>query len=173
MSPAPKFPDPDDPVYHPTAPEVQFPWLRKRRNWGLIAGVTAVTVLVLLGLLRAWLSSDAIRGRIVRAVASRIDGVRLGDQYSVDWLGRVMLGPVSIDGLPGQPAFEVDTVRIRPSYRALLAGHAEAASVRFGQAVLDAGDDGRNLPELAHRLKHRHAEGTGGGPSTLPLFLFD
>ena len=176
MAGAPHFPDPDDPAYHPTEPEFRAAsrWARIDRRWLIGLGAALGVLFVLLGIAQLWLRSDAVRGRIVRALTSRIDGVQVGDTYSVDLLGRVTIGPVTIPGEGAQPAFTVDTVRVRPRYHALLAGRAEPASIRFGHVVLDAGLDGKNLEALAGRFRRHGAHAAKGHASAaLPLFLID
>ncbi len=88
-----------------------------------------------------------------RVLRERADA-RLEGALHVDWLGRVVLGPVTIPasrrGRP--PVVRVETVRVRPSWLALLRGRARVASLELSGTRVEAGPRGEELARLAERL---------------------
>src|SRR6266852_2411190 len=68
------------------------------------------------GYVRAW-----ARSRIEKNLVVQLGEVELGDRFSVDWIGRVKAGPLTVVGEKG-PIFSVASVTVRPAYRRLLIG---------------------------------------------------
>lgn len=152
---------------------------RGRRILGALLGVLLLGASALLAA-RVLLGGDTMRAKVKARVTSLVDqrlgGGSVGDDYQVDWLGRIQLGPVRL-GAPGAaPTVEVAWISVRPSYRALLSGKALPASVLLHDVRVDAGQDGQNLSALFERIQHpaRPKRSTASvNPTELPRIRFD
>jgi len=103
------------------------------------AGAAVAAVLVVALGVRAVTASGAVRDRVRRRLweelTARFPDATVGDRLEIGWLGEVTFGPVDVPG-----RLSADEVRVRPRYRALLAGRAEpeAVSVHEAHLFLDA-----------------------------------
>lgn len=123
-----------------------------------------------------YLNSDRLtrqlRARVARELQQRGIEARLGG-VEVDWWGRVTLTDFvlpSPDGTP--PLLRAKIIRIRPSYRALLRGQIQAASLRFVEPALLPGRHAEVLRAFLTRWKSRPAAHPAGpmlGHEDLPL----
>jgi hypothetical protein len=146
-----------------------------------VGGALALALLLFAVLaVRGYLGGQSFRAKVKARVSSLIDqrlgGGSVGDDYQVDWLGRVRLGPLLL-GAPGEPpTVEVAWVLVRPSYRALLSGRAEPASLLLHEVRVDAGERGQKLSALVERIQHpaqpKRSTATVN-PKALPLVRFD
>lgn len=106
----------------------------------------------------AWANSPSVSARLrseaERALRRRLPAATLGEGASVDLLGRLRLGPLTIPASrPGAPPLlRVERLVVSPRWLALLFGRAEAAAVTFSGARLEAGPAGRELTALWRRL---------------------
>jgi len=122
---------------------------------------TAVVVLALLSavtVLHSVLNSSMVRSRlrdrVEAALAARLGGVELGSHSEVDWGMRLSFGPLRISPEPGAPVvLEMERVRVRPRWTALLAGRLEPALVQLRTVVVRPGTQLEGLRALARRLK--------------------
>jgi len=83
------------------------------------------------GYVRAWALS-----RIEKNLVAQLGEVELGDRFSVDWIGRVKAGPLTVVGEKG-PIFSVASVTVRPAYRRLLIGRVEPAAITLDKVDID------------------------------------
>ena len=118
---------------------------------GLFTTVTA---------LHSILNSAAMRGqlreKVEAALAARLGSVELGSYTGVDWGLRLSFGPVRIAPEAGAPVvLEMERVRVRPRWTALLAGRLEPGVVQMHTVVLRPGTNLEGLRALAHRLESK------------------
>ena len=118
---------------------------------GLFTAVTA---------LHSILNSAAMRGqlreKVEAALAARLGSVELGSYTGVDWGLRLSFGPVRIAPEAGAPVvLEMERVRVRPRWTALLAGRLEPGVVQMHTVVLRPGTHLEGLRALAHRLESK------------------
>lgn len=120
----------------------------------------------------AWLNSEAalqqLHGKVERSLRDRIGMVRLEDRVRVDWLGRVILGPVSIpaENTHRPPVVHIETVLARPNWPALLRGRIALASLELHQVRVETGPDGEELIRLIQRLGTTNTSATPNAPRT-------
>ena len=121
-----------------------------------LALVTAVTVLH--SVLNSSMVRTRLRDRVEAALAARLGGVELGSHSDVDWGLHLSFGPVRISPEPGAPVvLEMERVRVRPRWAALLAGRLEPGLVQLRTVVLRPGTQLEGLRALARRLEARPA----------------
>ena len=108
------------------------------------------------------------RAVAARALTERIPGASLGDRASLDWRGRLVLGPLEVPARERRapPLLRAETVRVRPRWLALLRGRAEPACVTLGGVRIEAGPEGREIRAFLDRPA-RAGRG-GGAPATPP-----
>jgi len=114
-----------------------------RRRWRRLgAGLAAGAVGLYLALLLSGNSPPArraIRARAQAALARHLPSARLGGEPGLDWRLRVGLGTLEMPGrdpVTG-PLLRVERVAVTPRWLALLAGRAEAETVRLFGVRLD------------------------------------
>jgi hypothetical protein len=108
----------------------------------------------------------ALRDRLEAALRTRIPGARVGPSIRVDARFRVVFGPVTVPARRGgaPPVITIEQVKVRPRWRALLTGRAEAAIVSLDGVTVEAGRRGEALRDLADSLSGRRAgAGARGG----------
>src|SRR5262249_7946808 len=97
-----------------------------------------------------------LRDRVEAALAERRGGVELGSHSDVDWSLRLSFGPVRSSPEPGSPVvLEMERVRVRPRWTALLAGRLEPGLVQLRTVVVRPGTQLENLRALAARFKSK------------------
>src|SRR5262249_31780770 len=113
-----------------------------------------------------------LRDRVEAALAERRGGVELGSHSDVDWSMRLSFGPVRISPEPGSPVvLEMERVRVRPRWTALLAGRLEPGLVQLHTVVLRPGTHLEGLRALAKRLDSRPGappKETSAAPAAAP-----
>jgi penicillin-binding protein 1A len=124
------------------------------------AAVIALALLSAVIVLHSILNSGAVRSRlrdrVEAALSARLGGVELGSHSEVDWSMRLSFGPVRISPEPGSPVvLEMERVRVRPRWTALLAGRLEPGLVQMRTVVVRPGTHLEGLSALAARLKSR------------------
>ena len=130
----------------------------RRRRWIQRTAVVGLALLSAITLLHSVLNSTAVRVRlrdkVEAALAARLGGVELGSHSDVDWGLRLSFGPVRIAPEPGAPVvLEMERVRVRPRWAALLAGRLEPGLVQLRTVVLRPGTQLEGLRALAKRLQ--------------------
>lgn len=180
-SPAPRLDRPATPPPRP-GPSLQPTPPRRRARWPRLLVALLLLACLAVGLtfgLRAVLTGEAMQARVRARVAALLDerlgGGTVGEDYAVDRLGRVRVGPLRL-GAPGEaPVLTVGWALVRPSYRALLSGKVEPASILLHDVRLDAGPKGERLEAWADRLKRRPRTRRAAtvAPRALPLLRFD
>ncbi len=133
---------------------------RRRRRWIQRAVVLALASLTAITALHSVLNSTMVRSRlrdrVEAALAARLGGVELGSHSEVDWSMRLSFGPVRISPEPGSPVvMEMERVRVRPRWTALLAGRLEPGLVQLRTVVLRPGTHLEGLKALARRLESK------------------
>ncbi|MGZ6078435.1 MAG: hypothetical protein ACXWK6_11565, partial [Myxococcaceae bacterium] len=158
---------------------------RRRRRWIQRAVVLSVVVVTAITALHSVLNSTMVRtrlrDRVEAALAARLGGVELGSHSEVEWSMRLSFGPVRISPEPGSPVvMEMERVRVRPRWTALLAGRLEPGLVQLRTVVLRPGTNLEGLKALARRLESKPGappkEGTASaapGMHQLPELLSD
>ncbi|HEY8209873.1 MAG TPA: biosynthetic peptidoglycan transglycosylase [Myxococcaceae bacterium] len=91
-----------------------------RRAGAVAAAVVAVVVLGVRAVEVSGATREWVHRRLAAELTSRFPGATVGDRVEIGWLGDVTAGPVEVPNL-----LTADEVRVRPRYRALLAGRAE------------------------------------------------
>ena len=124
------------------------------------AAVIGLALLSAIIVLHSILNSNAVRSRlrdrVEAALAARLGGVELGSHSDVDWSLRLSFGPVRISPEPGSPVvLEMERVRVRPRWAALLAGRLEPGLVQMRTVVVRPGTQLEGLRALAARLTSR------------------
>src|SRR5678815_5882446 len=109
---------------------------RRLRRWLQRAAVIGLALLTAITVLHSILNSNAVRtrlrDRVEAALSVRLGGVELGSHSEVDWSLRLSFGPVRISPEPGSPVvLEMERVRVRPRWSALLAGRLEPGLVQM------------------------------------------
>ncbi|MGZ6098583.1 MAG: transglycosylase domain-containing protein [Myxococcaceae bacterium] len=133
---------------------------RRRRRWIQRAVVLSVVVVTAITALHSVLNSTMVRtrlrDRVEAALAARLGGVELGSHSEVEWSMRLSFGPVRISPEPGSPVvMEMERVRVRPRWTALLAGRLEPGLVQLRTVVLRPGTNLEGLKALARRLESK------------------
>jgi penicillin-binding protein 1A len=124
----------------------------------VIALALLTTITVLHSILNSTAVRSRLRDRVEAALAARLGGVELGSHSEVDWSLRLSFGPVRISPEPGSPVvLEMERVRVRPRWTALLAGRLEPGLVQMKTIVLRPGTHLEGLDALAKRLKAKPA----------------
>lgn len=123
------------------------------------AGLLAAAVLAALWAAAvAWANSPSVsarlRGEAERALRRRLPAATLGGSASVDLLGHLRLGPLTVPASrPGAPPLlRVERLVVSPRWLALLSGRAEASAVTFSGARLEAGPAGSEVTALWRQL---------------------
>src|SRR5215468_5401705 len=134
----------------------------RRRRWiqrSAVAGLALLTAATLLhSILNSSMVRTRLRDRVEAALAARLGGVELGSRSDVDWGLRLSFGPVRISPEPGSPVvLEMERVRVRPRWTALLAGRLEPGLVQMRTVVVRPGTHLEGLSALAARLKSKPA----------------
>jgi penicillin-binding protein 1A len=146
----------------PSSSSVRRRARRRRRRRRLIRRI-ALGLLGAVGLvvgLHLTLNSDFVRTRLQAKVASalsdRMGEVELGSGTYVDWSLHVAFGPVRIAPVPDQGVvLEVERVRVRPSWTALLAGRLEPGVVHMETVTLRPGEHLQGVRALVDRIESR------------------
>ncbi len=119
-----------------------------------LALLSAITVLH--SVLNSTMVRSRLRDRVEAALAARLGGVELGSHSDVDWGLRLSFGPVRISPEPGAPVvLEMERVRVRPRWTALLAGRLEPGLVQMRTVVVRPGTQLEGLRALARRLQSK------------------
>jgi len=146
-------------VRAPRPPRVRVPprWIQ-RVGLAVLASVAVVTSL------HSILNSSAVRTRlrdkVEAALAQRLGSVELGSHTGVDWGLHLTFGPLRVSPEPGAPVvLEVERVRVRPRWTALLAGRLEPGVVLMQTVLLRPGTQLEGLTALARRLESRPPPG--------------
>ncbi len=137
-----------------------------RRLW-VALGVIAVVAAGLLGGLKLWAGSDATQQRVRAKLVARLgDGVELGDEFSVSWLGTLSLGPMIVraKAKDAKPIIAVKRISVLPRWRALVRGSVEAEMVRFEDVTVEAGDNCAALLELVSSTRLERTSPAAPGP---------
>jgi Transglycosylase len=134
------------------------------------AAVIALSALSAVTVLHSVLNSAMVRTRLREKVettlAARLGGVELGSYTGVDWGLRLTFGPLRVSPEPGSPVVvEMERVRIRPRWTALLAGRLEPGLVQLRTVLLRPGTHLEGLEALARRLQSRMPAPTKETPS--------
>lgn len=124
-----------------------------RRRAG--AGILALSSFVALHL---YLNSSHFRlfllARVQRSLATELGSIQLGDRFSVDWIGRVTAGPLTVAGEEGT-ILTVGSATVRASYLPLLIGRFEPAAITLDEVDVEI-DRARNA--LTHLPQRRGAK---------------
>jgi penicillin-binding protein 1A len=168
MRPALKFQSATPPPKHPGAApppsssSVRRRARRKRRRQRRIRRLSlgVLGVVTLLGGLHLALNSSWVRERlqakVESALSERLGEVQVGSGTFVDWSLHVAFGPVRIAPVPGQGVvLEVERVRVRPQWTALLAGRLEPGVVELSTVTLRPGERMEGLTALVERIQSR------------------
>lgn len=129
-----------------------------------------LAVLAVVGGLHLALNSGWVRERlqakVEKALSERLGEVQLGSGTGVDWSLHVAFGPVRIAPVPGQGVvLEVERVRVRPEWTALLAGRLEPGVVELSTVTLRPGERMEGLKALVERIQSRaHPTKSGETP---------
>jgi penicillin-binding protein 1A len=168
MRPALKFqsatppPKQKAPVPPPSSSSVRRAARRKRRRQRRIRRLAfgGVGLLVMVAALHLALNSGFVRERlqakVESALSERLGEVQVGSGTFVDWSLHVAFGPVRIAPVPGQGVvLEVERVRVRPQWTALLAGRLEPGVVELSTVTVRPGDKMEGLKALVERVQAR------------------
>jgi len=103
----------------------------------------------------AWVR-ERLQAKVESALSARLGEVELGSGTFVDWSLHVAFGPVRIAPVPGQGVvLEVERVRVRPAWTALLAGRLEPGVVQLQTVTLRPGEHLSGLKALVERIESR------------------
>jgi len=118
--------------------QILKPMIVGRSKWRLAGlGILALFLFIALHLylnsrqVQAWVLS-----RIKKNLVTQLGDVELGDRFSVDWIGRVTVGPLTLAGEKG-PIFTVASATVRPAYRRLLTGRVDPAAITLDKVEID------------------------------------
>jgi penicillin-binding protein 1A len=115
---------------------------------GLVAGLH-------LALNSSW-ARERLQAKVAAALSERLGEVELGSSTGVDWSLRLGFGPVRIAPAAGEGVvLEVERVRVRPRWTALLAGRLEPGVVQLETVTLRPGEHLRGLRALVERIESR------------------
>jgi len=129
-----------------------------------LALLSAITILH--SVLNSTMVRSRLRDRVEAALAARLGGVELGSHSDVDWGLRLSFGPVRISPEPGAPVvLEMERVRVRPRWTALLAGRLEPGLVQMRTVVVRPGTQLEGLRALARRLQSKAPPPSGDVPA--------
>jgi penicillin-binding protein 1A len=135
---------------------------RKRRRQRRVRrlGIAAALLLCILAGLHLTLNSSFVRERlqakVERALSERLGDVEIGSGTGVDWSLHVTFGPVRIAPAPGKGVvLEVERVRVRPAWTALLAGRLEPGVVELSTVTVRPGEHMEGLKALVERIEAR------------------
>jgi hypothetical protein len=127
-------------------------------KWRLI-GLGGVVVLALI-VLHAYLNSGSVRSsvlsRLKKDLTTQLGDVEVGDRFSVDWVGRVRVGPIALLDA-GQPFVTADSVMVRPAYHRLLIGRVEPAALVFESVAIDLDRAKEGVAHLQNRRQELRA----------------
>jgi penicillin-binding protein 1A len=182
MQQARKFQATAPPPKHPpaapprSASSVRRQARRKRRRQRRIRRVAIGlgAVLAVVASLHIALNSGFVRERlqakVERALSERLGEVEVGSGTGVDWSLHVAFGPVRIAPVPGRGVvLEVERVRVRPAWTALLAGRLEPGMVELSTVTLRPGERMEGLKALVERIEARaHPVKSGDVPPPTP-----
>jgi len=161
---------------------------RKRRRQRRIRRLAygGIGLLTVVGGLHIALNSGFVReklqARVESTLSERLGEVQVGSGTGVDWSLHVTFGPVRIAPEPGQGVvLEVERVRVRPQWAALLAGRLEPGVVELSTVTLRPGEKMEGLKALVERVqsharpaKSTETPGPTGGATRVPrLELYD
>ncbi len=166
MRPALKFQSGTPPPKKPEAPpkrsasSVRRQARRKRRRARRIRNAALLVLggVALVGGLHLVLNSAFVRERlqakVEKVLSERLGEVQVGSGTGVDWSFHVTFGPVRIAPVPGQGVvLEVERVRVRPLWAALLAGRLEPGVVELSTVTLRPGEHLDGLKALVERVE--------------------
>ncbi len=133
-----------------------FLMIVERPKWRL-AG-TAIVALLLVVALHLGLNSGYVRGwvleRVKKTLVAQFGDLELGDRFSVDWVGRVTAGPLTLRDEQGT-IFSAASVTVRLAYLPLLTGRVVPAAITLDKPELDL-DLAREV--FKHLLENRRAK---------------
>ena len=122
----------------------------------MVALALLSVVIALHSVLNSSMVRSRLRDRVEAALAARLGGVELGSHSEVDWGLRLSFGPLRISPEPGAPVvLEMERVRVRPRWTALLAGRLEPGLIQLRTVVVRPGTQLEGLRALARRLQSR------------------
>jgi penicillin-binding protein 1A len=129
---------------------------RRIRRLSLLAGGVLVAVGGLhLGLNSSWVR-QRLQAKVETVLSERLGEVQVGSGTGVDWLLHVTFGPVRIAPGAGQGVvLEVERVRVRPQWTALLVGRLEPGVVELSTVTLRPGEHLEGLKALVERIQSR------------------
>ncbi len=144
-----------------------------RRRLLAAAALLAAALAAAAAFAHAWLNRPSelrrLRGAAARALVERLPAARLGDQARVDWLGRLVVGPLELPGRrPGEtPPLRAAEVAVAPRWLPLLAGRVEPGAVTLRGLRVDP-SRGDELGALASGMgeRARSPENRGQRPAT-------
>src|SRR5450432_3929111 len=188
MRPALKFPSATPPPKSKASAEpsssssVRRRARRKRRRQRRIRRLAygGIGLLTVVGGLHIALNSGFVReklqARVESTLSERLGEVQVGSGTGVDWSLHVTFGPVRIAPEPGQGVvLEVERVRVRPEWAALLAGRLEPGVVELSTVTLRPGEKMEGLKALVERVqsharpaKSTETPGPTGGATRVP-----
>ncbi len=127
----------------------------ERPKWRL-AGAAMVALLLVVAL-HLGLNSGYVRGwalaRVKQHLVAQFGDLELGDRFSVDWIGRVTAGPLTLRDERGT-IFSAASVTVRLAYLPLLTGRVVPAAITLDKPELDL-DLAREV--FKHLLENRRA----------------
>lgn len=128
----------------------------ERPKWRL-AGAALVALLLVVAL-HLGLNSGYVRvwalAKVTTSLVAQFGDLRLGDRFSVDWIGRVTAGPLTLRDERGT-IFSAASVTVRPAYLPLLTGRVVPAAITLDKPELDL-DLARET--FKHLLENRRAK---------------
>jgi penicillin-binding protein 1A len=138
-----------------------------RRLWMSALALVALVAGLHLALNSTW-ARERLQAKVAAALSERLGEVELGSGTSVDWSMHVHFGPVRIAPVPGQGVvLEVERVRVRPKWTALLAGRLEPGAVQLSTVTIRPGDHMQGLKALVERVESRsRPKASGDAPAS-------
>ena len=122
-----------------------------------LAGAALVALLLVVAL-HLGLNSGYVRvwalGRVTRSLVAQFGDLELGDRFSVDWIGRVTAGPLTLRDERGT-IFSAASVTVRLAYLPLLTGRVVPAAITLEKPEVDLDLAGETFK---HLLENRRAK---------------
>ena len=138
-----------------------------RSKWRL-TGLGFLAFLLFVVPLHCYLNGDHARtwvlSRVKEALVSQLGAIELGDRFSVDWIGQVTIGPLTIADERG-PIFSAASVGMRPAYGRLLVGRVEPATITFDKVNIDLDRARDAYQTVSENRNSSHAAGKSWPPA--------
>src|SRR5262249_27547896 len=142
-----------------------------RSTWRL-TGLSLLAFLLLVAALHLYLNSSHARAwilaRVTQNLVRHLGVVEVGDRFSVDWIGRVTIGPLTLSDENGV-TFSAASLTVRPAYRRLLAGRVEPASITLDKINIDLD----RAQEAYKRLSENRGKSSEAPDKSQPPALLD